>query len=62
MSGTLDAKVVELAIDSRAVIDQRGDVTFLRGGQALTLRRREIDKFIGAYQRAGHATTNGGKH
>lgn len=57
----MDAKVVELAIDSRAVIDQRGDVSFLRNGQALTLRKREVEKFIGAYERAG-LTNGAAKH
>lgn len=57
----LTARVVELAIDSRAVIDQRGDVMLTRGGQVLTLRKREIEKFMVAYQR-GDYTNGGGKH
>jgi hypothetical protein len=46
----VDAKVVELAVDSRAVIEPR-EVTLIRAGRALTFRRREIDKFIAAYER-----------
>lgn len=43
-----DAKVVEMAVDARAVIELR-DITLIRGGRAITFRRREIDKFIAAY-------------
>lgn len=46
----MNARVVELAVDSRAVIDERRDVTIIRGGMALGLRRREFEKLIRAYQ------------
>jgi len=43
------ARVVVLAVDdTRAIIDSKGDVTLVRGSQAFTLRRREVDKLVKA--------------
>ena len=60
MTATVTAKIVELSIGTRAIVDQRGDTTFVCGSQALTLRRREVERFIGAYTRADQTMKNGG--
>ena len=43
------ARVVELSTESRVVIDQRGDCLIVHYGQAFTLKRREVEKFLRAF-------------
>jgi len=44
------ARVVELSTESRVVIDQRGDCLIVHYGQAFTLKRREVEKFLRAFE------------
>jgi len=43
------ARIVLLASDgTRAIVDEKGDVTLIRGALAFSLRHREADKLVKA--------------